>query len=219
MKFGLICEGITDFSVLKNIIDGVFEKVDVQPRIMELQPLVDAYKDKQSNYGGWEQVVDYLKSDRFEQAIVDHDYIVVQIDTDVSGHVNFDACCPSLADVDQSDFLDKVRDKLIEWMDGFEADTYNYYKDKIIFCICVHSIECWIVLIHGDQNMKNKIKECEHKLKKINGRKNIGFIEKNAGSYDEMTKKFKKNKHLIGFLGFSFSFDTFVGQLMVVRDM
>lgn len=218
MKFGLICEGITDFSVLKNIIDGIFEEVDVQPRIRELQPFVDVHTNKQANFGGWEQVAEYLKSDRFEDAVVNHDYIVVQIDTDVSNHANFNACCPSLADSNQVVFLDSIKSKMIEWMDSFEADTYDLYKDKIVFCICIHSLECWILLIHGDQNIRNKIKKCDDKLALIHGRKNIGFIAKNADSYDSMTKRFKKDKNLVGFRGVSYSFDAFVDQLIAIRD-
>lgn len=218
MKFGLICEGITDFSVLKNIIDGVFEKVDVQPRIRELQPLLDVHTNKQANFGGWEQVAEYLKSDRFEDAVVNHDYIVVQIDTDVSNHPNFNARCPSLADSDQVVFWGSIKSKMIEWMDNFADDTYEDYKEKIIFCICIHSLECWVLLIHGDQNIRNKIKKCEDKLVLIHGRKNIGFIAKNADSYDYMTKIFKKDKYLIGFKGVSYSFDAFVDQLIAIRD-
>lgn len=218
MKFGLICEGITDFSVLKNIIEGVFEKVDVQPRIRELQPLVDVHTNKQANFGGWEQVAEYLKSDRFEDAVVNHDYIVVQIDTDVSNHPNFNACCPSLADSDQVDFLNSIKFKMIEWMDNFADDTYECYKEKIVFCICIHSLECWILLIHGDRNNQNKIKKCDNKLALMHSRKNIGFIAKNADSYDRMTQKFKLNKDLVGCMGISHSFDTFINQLAAIRD-
>jgi len=218
MKFGLICEGITDFSVLKNIIDGVFEEVDVQPRIRELQPLLDVHTNKQENFGGWEQVAEYLKSDRFEDAVVNHDYIVVQIDTDVSNHPNFNACCPSLADKDQTVFLDEIKAKMIEWVDSFEADTYDFYKEKIVFCICIHSLECWVLLIHGDDKQRNQIKSCTRRLVQVNKRKNIGFIEKDADSYDHISKKFKKDKNLVGFRGVSYSFDAFVDQLIAIRD-
>lgn len=168
MKFGLICEGVTDFHVLKHIIQAYFEEAEFKP----IQPNLDEThkKTEAGTFGGWELVVEYLKSDHFEDTIVNTDFVVVQIDTDVCEHPNFGVSPISLADSDHQAFYENIRLKMIEWMDNFEADTYDYYKDKIIFAISVHSLECWLLAYHGTKIVKlqdallNYLQLCEDKV-------------------------------------------------------
>ena len=81
MKFGLICEGVTDFHVLKHVIQAYFEEGQFRP----IQPNLDETHRRTATgtFGGWELVAKYLKSDHLEQTLADMDYVVIQIDTDV----------------------------------------------------------------------------------------------------------------------------------------
>lgn len=98
MKFGIICEGITDFHVLKHIIQSFNEQAEFQP----IQPCLDETHKKTSEgmFGGWELVSAYLQSDNLEDVIVNTDYLIIQIDTDICEHSNFNAAPITLADED-----------------------------------------------------------------------------------------------------------------------
>ena len=60
MKIGLICEGITDYIVIENIICGYLGIDDDD--IYQLQPVLDETSQKQASdsFGGWEKVLTYL---------------------------------------------------------------------------------------------------------------------------------------------------------------
>ena len=53
MKFGIICEGITDFHVLKHIIQSFNEQAEFQP----IQPCLDETHKKTSEGNGRNPVV------------------------------------------------------------------------------------------------------------------------------------------------------------------
>jgi hypothetical protein len=82
-KIGLITEGITDQIVIENILMGYFDSNEDYIEFMELQPLRDE-TDNKSGYGGWGKVLEYCESSKFKGALQFHDYIIVQIDTDIS---------------------------------------------------------------------------------------------------------------------------------------
>lgn len=210
MKFGLICEGVTDFHVLKHVIQAYFEEGQFRP----IQPNLDETHKKtaEDSFGGWGLVSAYLKSDHLEQTLADMDYVVVQIDTDVCEKKHFDVSPIGLADTDHQAFYEQIKLKLIEWMDSYEDDTYDYYKDKIIFAISIHSLECWLLAYHDSSNKKCKIKGCESALNIFLGKKGKS-ISKNAQDYIEYSKDFKKSKNHKGVIAKSDSFRIFVEQL------
>jgi hypothetical protein len=210
MKFGLICEGVTDFHVLKHVIQAYFEEGQFRP----IQPNLDETHKKtaEDSFGGWGLVSAYLKSDHLEQTLADMDYVVVQIDTDVCEQKHFDVSPIGLADTDHQAFYEQIKLKLIEWMDSYEDDTYDYYKDKIIFAISIHSLECWLLAYHDSSNKKCKIKGCESALNIFLGKKGKS-ISKNAQDYIEHSKDFKKSKNHKGVIAKSDSFRMFIEQL------
>lgn len=211
MKFGLICEGVTDYHVLKHVIQSYFDDVDFQP----IQPCLDETHKKtaQGTFGGWELVSEYLKSDHFEDTVVNTDYLVIQIDTDVCEHANFGVSPISLADTDHDAFYEQIRLKIIEWIDSFEPDTYDYYKDKIIFAISVHSLECWLLAYYG--NKKCKITGCDSALSAVLRKKgkSINTINKNVREYIEYSQDLKRKKNHTGIVENSKSFALFLEQL------
>ncbi|MGK0290834.1 MAG: hypothetical protein ACI86H_002297, partial [bacterium] len=90
MKFALACEGITDQIALENILCGFFDDEYLDDEITYLQPPFDTTDAKQSGYGGWELLLDYLKTTRFRDDVVNNEVIILQIDTDISQEKNLD---------------------------------------------------------------------------------------------------------------------------------
>jgi hypothetical protein len=157
MRFSIIGEGSTDFRVLKTILESFF----VDSEINSLVPVLDVstLKTAKDEHGSWTKIPEYLKSNFLEDALVNTDYLVIQIDTDVCEEPGFDVSPKVLADSNQEDFYNLVQAKLIEWIDSFEPDTYNYYQEKFIFAIAIHSLECWLIAYY--------CKSSELKIKRI----------------------------------------------------
>jgi hypothetical protein len=82
ISLGLVAEGLTDQIVIENILAGYFNSPDLD--IRQLQPEIDKDNENKSTYGGWPLVFDYCKSRDFQEALQFIDYIIIQIDTDVS---------------------------------------------------------------------------------------------------------------------------------------
>lgn len=90
-RFGLACEGITDHITLENILCGYFDdEPDLDEAIIQLQPSLDETDKVQSGFGGWEMLLEYLQSTRFRDDVLNVEYVVVQLDTDIAEHANFD---------------------------------------------------------------------------------------------------------------------------------
>lgn len=214
MKFGLICEGVTDFHVLKHVIQAYFAEAQFKP----IQPNLDETHSRTASdtYGGWERVADYLKSDHLEQTLVDMDYTVIQIDTDVCEHVNFGISSITLADSDQQAFYEQIKLKLVEWMDSYEIDTYDFYKEKIIFAISVHSLECWLLAYHDTRPRNCKIKGCENALTRYLSSKRM-TITKTTQDYIRYSSDFKIPENHALVVAKSESFGRFVNQLSAIR--
>lgn len=215
MKFGIICEGVTDFHVLKHVIQAYFD----DPVILPIQPNLDETHNKTATgtFGGWELVAKYLKSDHFEDAILAADFVVVQIDTDVCEHINFGVAPISLADSDHQSFYENIRLKLIEWMDSYAADTYDFYKDKIIFAISVHSLECWLLAYHGTK--KCKITGCDTELSAVmrKKKKSLNTVTKNVQEYIEHSRDLRRKRNHPSIIAKSLSFEKFIQQLSFIK--
>ena len=84
ISFGLITEGLTDQIVIENILAGYFKNPDLD--IRPLQPEKDKDdENKFTGYGSWSQVFAYCRRSRdFQESFQFNDYIIIQIDTDVS---------------------------------------------------------------------------------------------------------------------------------------
>jgi len=214
MKFGLICEGVTDFHVLKHVIQSYFSDAQIN----DIQPELDARQmgTAENEFCNWEQVVTYLQTDQFEVTVENSDYVVVQIDTDVCEHVNFGVSPISLANTDHDTFYEVIKQKLIAWMDSYAAGTYEHYKEKIIFAISVHSLECWLLAYYG--NKGNKIVGCIDELCTVINRKGGSFNIKNKDylEYIDYSKDLKKKKNHNDIITKSASFKKFVEQLDVI---
>lgn len=208
LKFALACEGITDQTVIENILCGFYDDYDdLDEEIQAFQPLYDATQQKQleDEFGGWEMLLQYLSEKRFRDNVDYSEYMIIQIDTDISEHKNFGVL---QKDLSVEDLIKKVIEKLIMQIDSKQF-FYEENKEKIIFAISVHSLECWILPLY--KNIKNeKITGCLDSLQRES--KKIEVM-KNKKTYEKLTKDFTKNKKLMQIVAKNISFQIFINSL------
>ena len=192
--FGLVAEGNSDHAVLENILLGLFEE-DISDEITTLQPIRGATDEAAIKaFGGWYKVFEYCRSEDFRGAFQEVQYLVIQIDTDVSEQTHYD--------IKQKDkFGEKlIPEVLIEniklkfkqiIVNEFGQDFLNNHQDRILFAISVDEIECWLLPLYYTNSTKLKTNNCDYKL-----HQKAGKFEKNYSDYDKISKDFRKSKTL-----------------------
>lgn len=204
-KFGLACEGITDQIVIENILCGFYKEYDdLDEEIIPFEPLRDETGKKQEeSSGGWTRLLTYLSESRFQDDVLNSEYTIIQIDTDISDREDFDVIKGTLT---TEELIIKVTEKLIS---KIENSFYEEYKEKIIFAISVHSLECWILPLY--KNLKTeKVAGCLETLQRES--KEIK-VTKDYNTYDKLTKDFLKYKKLMPIVSKNNSFKIFINAL------
>jgi hypothetical protein len=109
----------------------------------------------------------YCRSEDFRGAFNHNHYIVIQIDTDISaehpayGIAHQDATGRIYSPAELVQLVQLVSDKLIEQIgDAF----YQAYRERVIFVICVHQIECWLLPLYWTDGRREKIVRCLQSL-------------------------------------------------------
>lgn len=207
-KFGLACEGITDQIVIENILCGFYKDYeDLDQEIQAFQPAYDetTRKQKEGEFGGWEILTQYLSEKRFRDDVLNSEYTIIQIDTDICEHPNFDIEKNTSCIIT---FIEKIKLKLISFINKNEL-FYDINKEKIIFAISVHELECWLLPIY--KNFKHeKIVSCFETLQRES--KDIK-VEKNYLTYNKLSKPLVKNRDLLKTSSKNSSFDIFIKSL------
>jgi hypothetical protein len=171
-SIGIVAEGITDYSVISNIVYGFFG--DEEPIIKPIQPVFDEDQKASKGYtiqsaeqfGGWVNVFDYCKDqERLSKDMQGLDYLIIQIDTDTSDEIGYDVSKNDAQNQELSP--DKLIEKVIEKINSLLIHS-NFYQDKIIFAIAVHSTECWLLpLFTTLKSDVEAIKNCYDRLSKV----------------------------------------------------
>ena len=210
-KFALVCEGITDHIVIENILCGFYKGYDDfdDDEIHALQPPYDETTKKQIGQGGWEILLEYLSEERFRDDVLNSEYVVIQIDTDDSEHVNFDISHSNSENKEHSvdKLIENIIARLISQIDSKEV-FYENHQEKIIFAISVHSLECWILPLYKHKN-NDKTKSCYRELER-----HIS-VEKDYKIYDKLSRPFLKNKTLLNIKLKSSSLEIFLDKLPI----
>ncbi|RAU22985.1 phage tail protein [Paramagnetospirillum kuznetsovii] len=217
--FALITEGITDQIALELILEGHYrgktdQDIDVEP----LQPTRDATDQSRlpsDAFGGWELVLEYCSlHDRIHEALAFNDYLVIQIDTDCGEEVNYGV--PLTIDGAERaipDLVEAVRARIIACL---SPELHETYKGRILFAICVHSLECWLLPLHERQgDKKRKTHACADKLQRALARKTINFA-KDYDTYRDIALEYRKANHVARNLEFNESFAIFINDLPVL---
>lgn len=208
MLFGLACEGVTDQITLENILCGYFENPNLDDEIIYLQPFLDETDQKRSE-GGWRMLLQYLASSSFRTAVLNTEFIVLQIDTDISEE--FEVITKNNEGVELSiDLLiENVKLKLIENINAGELGFYEKHSIKIIFAISVHSLECWLVAHHAGRTENHN---CFDILKSVINQNDIR-VAKKPKNYKTLSLPFLDCKNIEAAAEKNFSFRVFIQSL------
>lgn len=214
MRIGFICEGVTDLAVLENIFYGLFDEDDLY--ITELAPPpVDYTKpnyERNDRKGGWERLKEFLTTNEFKMQLDVHDYILIHIDSDEGYHPNFGVQINIKKNGNHEQFIIDIENKLIEWINSSSYLHYNTYQEKIIFCVCVHSIECWI-LAHYNRS-SNEISNCETQMfTYLISNKTLNCATKDAKNFKKISKPLKKIREINKLRERSQSFNRFISNI------
>ncbi len=195
--FGLITEGKTDQIIIENILVGYFKDPDIM--INWLLPLRDETdKHRIENYSNWFKVFEYCKSVQFKKSFQFNDYVIVQIDTDVSEEKHYDI--PKYEhgkELEPEILIQRVIDK---FKNLIGAEFFGKFGKNIIFAISVHSVECWLLPLYYKDKKKSKTKNCLDTLNLALKRRHEKLIhqkDKHADIYENISTQYCKHKILM----------------------
>lgn len=213
--FALVCEGVTDHAVMKNILLGYFKGQPRAPRITQRQPDSDATGEAAwQQFGNWENVFRYLREGLHRGALEFNEFLVVQVDTDDSEHVNYgvpqqEAGKPHPPEI----MVQRVAAKLCEILGPEDSVTY---VGRLIFAICVRDIECWLLPLWETGNKATKTSGCLQTLNAALARKNESTInphDKKVPPYDNASHGYRKRVVLLAEGAKNPSLAVFLGEL------
>ncbi len=187
-SFALIAEGPSDHVVLKYFLAAYFQDPNIVAN--PVQPSSALIP------GGWTEVLRCCSSPRIEAALVDNDFIVIQIDTDVCEDVGFDVPRRNVAGVELApdELADAVTTFLIS---RFLPGVYEKFADRIIFAVCVDSIECWLLPLYYNDGRRSKTTHCLGSLNQqlsIQEQFSIDQANKQTIYYEKIMRKKKCGK-------------------------
>jgi len=151
--FALVTEGPTDHTVIKNILIGYF-KAQREPAINREHP------DPQVKppAGGWTLLFQYLRDKKFRQAFQLNQFLIIQVDTDVSEQVGFDVPHQDgKGPLPVATLVMSVIERLRREIGEPDLTTYS---GRFIFAIAVHQIECWMLPLWFSDAKAEKITGC-----------------------------------------------------------
>ena len=164
MNFGLITEGASEHRIIKHLVTRYFK--DDMPVINQIQPKI--INEKQETTGGWSEVLKYCERDELNGALVENDYLIIQIDTDQSSTKSF-----GILHTDSKGKLKpltQLHDEVMQKLTGLiKKEIHQKYKDKIFFAICIHTIECWLLPVYYNDSKTKSTSGCLSILNKALG--------------------------------------------------
>ncbi len=213
-KIGIVCEGISDYRILKYITERYLKDKDVY--VIPLKPK-ETSAGKQDGFGSWQGVLEYIKgNDRMiDEAVKEGcSFIIVHIDTDVRSQYGI-----------SSEFDDK--ESLHEAVMNLLLNTVhsNFDKDKLLFAIAIHETECWLIPFLTDDNRHCcKIDSCVATINRL--LKGEGYIDKDNKNaeqvqpvYERILRSLRKPKQLREASQHNFGFRYFIESLDRIREI
>lgn len=211
--FGLVGEGPTDHHVIKNILAAYFG-LDVFARSVQPVP---------GTPGGWRRVFTWLEAGRHREALQLHDYLVLQLDTDVSN----DYGVPHMDGAEKLQPEEIVERVVARLRSTIGPEFYTVHAARFLFAIAVHDIACWILALHDDHGRHTqKVKQClitannELARKRLPQLSKKGRGEQVAEPYRRASRDFAERERLHEACGRNRSLALFTDQLdvLVVMD-
>ncbi|PIP54235.1 MAG: hypothetical protein COX07_06440 [Bacteroidetes bacterium CG23_combo_of_CG06-09_8_20_14_all_32_9] len=192
IKFAVIGEGQPDHIILKNIIHGFFKN--------KLIP-VNRWLPESDESVGWDRVLKYLATEEFRTRLLNTDFCIVQVDTNECEQWNegISHIGGNASEVQIDKFIEVIKAVLIK---KIGAD-YSSLKNKIIFAITVHDLECWLLPFNSNLPAEqSKIFSCKKTMQGIAKAKKLTIDKKSdpykrIKSFEEMSKEMRDNKELL----------------------
>jgi hypothetical protein len=197
-NIGIISEGITDQIVIEYILVGLLQDDDLS--IDPLQPTRDATdEDLATSAGNWDKVFEYCESSRFEYAVLNTDFVIVQIDADIfkTKEISEKYRLHFAANISVEDCALQIQNMLIGLIG---VDFYASYSSKIVFAISIDSIECWLLPIYFQNQPKqaSKTVNCLNALNQVLSKQENYVIDKKKPQfYRKASKPYLKHKDFV----------------------
>jgi hypothetical protein len=223
MNFALITEGVSEYRIIKHILNKYFKEQN--PDINQIQPKV--VNDKQETVGGWNEVLKYCERKELNEIFIENDYLIIQIDSDMSNTIPFNVSHtkidPATASNVNKTFNELYEDITIKLQSLINVDVLDAHGHKIIFAVCIHTIECWLLPIFFSNHHKSDTQNCINTLNIELRKKNIHIISKgNKNSplsiitYDLILKNWKKQQDIIDSSKHNIGFFNFINSLSLI---
>jgi len=217
MNFGLITEGASEHKIIEHLITRYFK--DDMPVINQIQPKI--INEKQVTIGGWNEVLKYCERDEIRGILVENDYLVIQIDTDQSPTKPFSVAHDNKGKLKP---LADLHDEVVLKLSGLiQEEIFEKYSDRILFAICVHTIECWLLPVFYTNKHKTDTSNCLPALNAALGKQNIHTITKanknkpnGVRSYEAILKGFKKRSEIESMAQHNIGFKKFIEALKAI---
>ena len=219
MRIALATEGKSEHWIIKHIIENYFKGTEIFFRQVQPQ-IVD---DTQQTIGGWHEILNFCeRNEDIKSALVETDYLVIQIDTDESQNNDFGISHTKVGNVIKTyeELYEDVFEKLKSLINPV---IFEQYCSKIIFAICIHTIECWLLSIYFTNRHKSDTRNCLSTLNLELRRRNLEIVppkkqkEKRNIAYESILKNWKRKQaiidsaqHNVGFKNFIYSLDTII---------
>ncbi len=218
MNFAMITEGVSEHRIVKHIIAKYFK--EYEPKIRQIQPKI--VNDRQEATGGWNEVLKYCGRDELKDIFVENDYLVIQIDTDQSQTAPFSVNHSNNGRIKPTEELyDNIREKLESLI---KPEIKQKYSGKIIFAVCIHTIECWLLPVYYNNRHRSDIHNCLFRLNTILARRNIRGISaegkntpQSIRTYEVILRNWRKRKDIIDAARYNAGFQRFIDSLGTVN--
>ncbi len=216
MRFTLITEGVSENRIIKNILFKYFKGTELYFR--DAQPQI--INQKQATTGGWNEVLKYCeRTDDLTEIFNNTDYLIIQIDSDQSQIKPFNISHTSTTNNAKS-FDELYLDITAKLESLIDPSILDKYKNRIIFAICIHTIECWLLPLYYSNNHKSNTRNCIGTLNYALRKKNIHNIairDKNnpnsIKTYDIILNTLKRKQDVIDVSQSNVGFSNFINSL------
>lgn len=218
MNFGLITEGVSEQNIIIPIVERYLKNCEASCNPYFPKTL----KGKQSETGGWHKVLEICSSDVVEDILIENDYLIIQIDTDQSQTPPFNVSHRIIGSDDTE--IDKPNNQLYSDIanalsERIDSEVLNKYKDRIIFAICIHTIECWLLpAVFNDKN-RNATQNCLKRLNRAIPKefKQRPISDKNSPesirTYGMILSRYRKRNQIKDASQFNYGFQKFIMHL------